>query len=258
MRIKTTFKGIAMNYKTTEDYKTFGEEVTHKNRTFLSSESLEFLKWFEDVISEKFTLNLNKEQTLFRARRNKQLGIPIAESEMKPRKNLGSSGRANAFNIPVLYLADHKEIAIQECRPELRDEFTVARFEVVRDLKLIDFAGERPSWGSYLGYYRMRGELKDHHEEQCLLKIGGDFSKPLAADGKEINYIPTQVITDYFKSKGYDGVAYQTQFQVADKPGIYRNYALFDLDCANPIGNEILRVSELAFKTEVCSEYKNY
>jgi hypothetical protein len=248
--------GAAVNYKTfDEDYSDFVEEVKHCNRSFLSDKSLEFLAWLE-AVAKKHEITLTPGQQLFRARKSEVKGELIPETGMKPKKNLGSTGRANALNIPVLYLADHPEIAISEIRPETGDHVTVAVMEIQRELKIIDFAGERPDYAWYFQYHKLKGEEAAYHENDCLVRIGGEFSKALSISDKTIEYIPTQVIADFFKHHGYDGIAYQSQFQVKDNESLWRNYALFDLDSANILRRELYQVNSVILHTQKI-EHKN-
>lgn len=244
-----------MTYKTFEDYKKFADEVKHENRSFLSPKNLEFLEWLEQI-AQKHVITLSVEKELFRARKSKTKKHLIAESEMKPTQNLGSSGRANAFNIPVLYLADNPEIAIAEIRPELREHVTVATFQPSHELKIIDFAGEKADWAWYFQQQKVLGNEKEHHINDCLVRIGGEFSKSLSVNDKTIEYIPTQVIADYFKHKGYDGIAYQTQFQTAENQALFRNFALFNLSAAKVTSRQLFEVNQLFVKSQLIEHYK--
>lgn len=239
-----------MNYKTfDEDYRDFVEEVKHRNRSFLSKKSLAFLTWLK-AVAKKHEITLTRGEPLFRARKSEVKDVLIPKAGMKPVNNLGSSGRANALNIPVLYLADRPEIAISEIRPETGDHVTVAVMEIKRNLKIIDFSVNKME-------DPMTCQLFDEPQDSitkeigCLFSIGNDFSKPLSKNDKEIDYIPTQVIADYFKRQGYHGIAYQSQYRSEEYPHVGKNYALFNLNHAHVKSDsmELYEVNEVIVKS---------
>jgi hypothetical protein len=68
------------------------------------------------------------------------------------------------------------------------------------------------------------------------------FSKPISVGDRKIDYVPTQVLTEFFKSQGYDGIGYTSSL------GEGQNLALFDLDAAVPINCRLYRTSEITCK----------
>jgi hypothetical protein len=243
-------------YKTTDDYQSFAEEVKSEQRTFLSEESVNFLHWLESTIG-KHDLIVAEGDLLYRARTCETKGKKIEKEGMKPYKNMGAEGRANAKNINMLYLAGEKEIAISETRASKDEHVTLATFVVKKELKLVDFAGENPSWFWYFRFDQ-KSDPKTYHEQDSLLNIGNAFSKPLTVDEAKIEYIPTQVIADFFKSKDYDGIAFRSQFTIKDKEAKYRNYALFDLDSAEAIGCELCYISDIFIEVKTEQDYEVY
>lgn len=126
---------------------------------------------------------------------------------MKPILNMKSEGRANPYNITVMYLASSEETAIAEVRPDVRFPVTVGEFRVLKDLKLVDFVSLRPS---YAAYFRHPDIQEDEH---LWLALSSDYSRSLYKEEQQINYLQTQVIAEYFKVQGFDGLIYQSQFK---------------------------------------------
>lgn len=247
-----------MDYQgiTREDFLRFTMEVKQEYRTFLSSQSLAFLEWYKEAACKHVT-NIPKDKKFFRARKCEKDDQPISIEGIKPVPDLGSEGRANAYNINMLYLSDERDIAASEIRPGLRESVTVATFLTNRDIQIIDFAAERPS---YYHYFRLNknDNPKQYHQKDCLLAIGDAFSKPLSIDDCKREYIPTQVLAEYFKSLGYDGVSYQSQFCVSDENILHKNYALFDLDAADAIGFEVCEVEKQFIKIRTKRSYQEF
>lgn len=242
--------------KTIKDFVRFTEEVKRERRTFLSPESLAFLEWCKEAACKHVT-KIPKDKKFFRARKCEKDDQPISIEGIKPVPDLGSEGRANAYNISMLYLADERDIAISEIRPGLREPVTVATFLTNRDLQIVDFAAERPDfyWYSMVG---IKDDPKQYHQQDCLLAIGNAFSKPLSIDDSKREYIPIQILAEYFKSLGYDGIAYQSQFCVPDESILHKNYALFDLDAADAIGFEVCEVEKQVMKVRTKRSYQEF
>jgi hypothetical protein len=121
--------------------------------------------------------------------------------------------RMSAAGVPMFYGAFEAKTAMLET---LKDDdlskpfYTMAEFTSIDDLYLIDL-----SKIPYISPFdQEHWELFDRL--QFLHRFLDDVSKPVAHDGKEhIEYIPTQVITEYFRHKFFrngsepiDGIIY--------------------------------------------------
>lgn len=67
------------------------------------------------------------------------------------------------------------------------------------------------------------------------------FSQPVSPSDDTADYVPTQIIADLFKSKGYDGIIYRSAF------GGGYNVALFDLEMAELSNCGLYTVKDLKF-----------
>lgn len=233
------------------DIDNFFEEVKRRNRTFLSQESLGFLKKLTDLCC-KYECIIPQNTQLFRARKGISACDQVKASDFYPLSNNGSEGRANPYNINVLYVADSEDVAIAEVRAVVHEKVAVAAMVLNRDAKIIDFAGERPGWDWYFGPRpnATQEELVAFNERDMLLRIGGAFSKPLTVDDSRRDYIPTQIIAEYLKSIGYDGISYQSQFSTIEENKLQRNYAFFDTNIATPKYFEYLKVEKIIVKSK--------
>lgn len=121
--------------------------------------------------------------------------------------------RMSAAGVPMFYGAFKTQTAMLET---LKDDdnnkpfYTIAEFECVEDLHLIDL-----SKIPYVSPFDQ--ENRERYDRLSFLhKFLDDFAKPVVHDGKEhIEYVPTQVITEYFRHKFYrtgkrpiDGIIY--------------------------------------------------
>lgn len=233
----------------TERYEEFVDELKHRRRYFLSDTSRAFLAELKRLADAKI-FTLGQGEILYRARKNEiakgdyghQPSFePWPSEQMKPAKNMYAEGRANAYNITVMYLASSKATAVAEVRPDVNFPVTVAEFAVARDLKLVDLVSLRPSWS---WWFRLTDD--DHN---LWLDLSGDYTRPLFMEEQRLNYLPTQVIAEFFMDQGYDGMVYQSQFKAREQASesgeeIAKNFVIFDLDAVKYVTSEVWKVSE--------------
>ena len=147
-------------------------------------------------------------------------------------------GRVNPPGIPMLYLADDLPTVIAEVRPYKGAAVSVATFEAIRDLRLVDFSPRQASQG---GKKPIAG---DPDLLAVLETIGFAMAEPIDPDESEIAYVPTQYVAEIIRAAGFDGVA----FKSALGPGI--NIVLFDLADARITNRKLHRVTEVTYTSK--------
>ncbi|EHR70689.1 RES domain-containing protein [Burkholderiales bacterium JOSHI_001] len=146
--------------------------------------------------------------------------VPFPQERMKPKRGSAHEGRVNPRGIPCLYTASNKETAVAEVRPWLGALVSVAQLTPARSLRLVNCGeGHDSKFDSY--FEEPSPEIR---EQAVWRSIGREFSKPVSPDLGAAEYAPTQVLAEYFKKVGYDGVVYKS------KLGTGINLAFFDLD----------------------------
>lgn len=232
-----------------EKYSEFVDELKSSRRYFLSESSQEFLSSLKELAKER-TFLLKEGEVLYRARKNdvvrnggdyQPVSDPRPAEEMKPTPNMNSEGRANPYNITMMYLASSEETAVSEVRPDVHFPVTVSEFRVVKDLRLVDFVSTRPSWA---WYFRKTDDVTN-----LWLRLSGDYSRPLNKEEQRINYLQTQVIAEYFNDQGFDGLIFQSQFKARKNSSecgedISKNFVIFDLDAVEHIKAGVWKISE--------------
>lgn len=120
-----------------------------------------------------------------------------------------ASGRMNAKGISVFYGATTPEIALAEVRPPVGSSVALARFEIIRPLRLLDLAA--------LGDVLERGSIFDPQyahrlgRMMFLRTLSRRMSRPVMPDDQEMEYLPTQAIADYLSTEGQvplDGILF--------------------------------------------------
>lgn len=169
---------------------------------------------------------------------------PHPHDRMKPRVDRAIEGRANPKGIPYLYLSTSKETALSEVRPWVGSLISVGQFRILRDLVVIDCSKHHGETGIYF-------EEPDPETRARAVWSGIDtaFSAPVNPTDDVADYVPTQIIAELFKDKGYDGIAYRNAFG-----GEGYNVALFDIEAAKLANCFLYKAKSIRFEFEEASE----
>lgn len=166
----------------------------------------------------------------------------LKKTEMgAPPPHKASAGRVNPSGISILYLADSADTTLYEIRARVYDYVTIGRFKLQEDIKIINLAGIdsiSPFIGMNQGFEFLDYALNIEH----LRMIAQEISKPLRNDNI-LDYIPTQYISDYIRSKNYDGIEYNSTMH---KGGT--NFALFDSKLVRCTRTSVYDIKEINYK----------
>lgn len=210
---------------------------------FFSSIDLAEEGWDTYFGRDRYT-PIKKRSVFYRGRPNDNAKRPyrkLSDLDMPP-ADKASAGRVNPHGIPCLYLTEKPETTIYELRATFGDKISVGKFEVLKDLYIIDF-NYRPLLTNSID----NDSLKDDISEFLLKQqIGTDLSKPMRKyDNKEIEYVPTQYICEFIKILGADGIRYNS---AVHHDG--RNLVLFKSDKIKCISVDVKTVGEPTMRFE--------
>lgn len=141
-----------------------------------------------------------------------------------PPSNLAKAGRMNAQGVAVFYGATDSSVALAEVRPPVGSNVAVARFVIVRSLRLFDFTA--------LEGLQERGSIFDQdfarrlELETFLRSFGERIARPVMPDEEASEYVPTQVVAEFMATENeppFDGVI----FGSAQTDGTGANVVLF-------------------------------
>lgn len=225
--------GLAINL---EDKVSYSDDIVARASVWeqLKIEVKENYRYFVD--HEKFdsyadlspSATLKEGSFLFRARIT-----PDGQKKLKP-KNMGcpdkgkaTAGRANPLGIPYLYLCKDEETTFYEVRSVYLDRLSIGKFQIQRDLNIVDFNSKSSLFLSFDG----TNSLSDTVVKKLIQDaISRDLSKPLRRYDTELEYIPTQLICEYCKRNNADGICFNSSLHSG---GV--NYVLFNPDDAKCI-----------------------
>lgn len=241
-------------FKSWNSYRHFADRVRRKSRYIRTPEDNDFLREILRT-SNNCIIDVSAGTGLWRAQighdwrphceGDRHVGdLPAAHppDRMKPLQGRAMEGRANPKGIPVLYLSTHKKTAMSEVRPWLGSLVSCAHFRTIRDLKIVDFSVHHSS--RPMLYYSREPSARER-ETEVWTQIALAFSKPTTTDDDTADYVPTQVIAEFFKNEGYDGIAYKSAF---GKKGY--NIVLFNPADADLIRCALFEVEGLKLRFE--------
>ncbi|HEY9167495.1 MAG TPA: RES family NAD+ phosphorylase [Candidatus Kryptonia bacterium] len=211
-----------------DTWKNFKSEIVNQNRFFIRSNiDVDLLN--EILQNKSHTYSTGK--IFYRARISTNKGFSASDMG-KPPSEQSKAGRANPKGIPYLYLATDEKTTVYEVRASYLDFVTLAEFKLKEDIKVIRL---RQTKG--VSPFEIPDPMKYVLYEKFLQELEKELSKPIRRYDSELDYLPSQYICEFIKSKGYNGVEYASSLNVG---GI--NLAIFDetkLQCTD------VRVAEI-------------
>jgi hypothetical protein len=148
--------------------------------------------------------------------RSSHLGPPPPEK--------ASQNRMSAAGIPMFYGSDDPDTAVTEIRESSSSLYAVSEFRAERDYRMLDLTAlpDIPTFFE-LGNRDFREQMEFLH------RFAEDISLPVEdQDSVHIEYVPTQVVTEYFRAvftdggRHLDGIVYWS----ARRPG-HRSLVIF-------------------------------
>jgi hypothetical protein len=239
-------------FKSYQSYLQFAHSITTQWRYARNAEQTDFL---QAVLSTSVSRQevLAAGTILWRAQRghdwraeNQGEGIaeenpsPFGPERMKPLVNRSSEGRANPKGISYLYLATQQATAVAEVRPWIGSYVSVAQFALKRAVSVVNFATDDH------GIVLYSGEPEPQERERAVWHdIDRAFSQPVTSGDDTADYAPTQVLAEFFRENGLDGVAYGSSL------GQGHNLSLFDIGAAVLVNCNLVQIDGVKFDFSV-------
>jgi hypothetical protein len=220
-------------FKSYQSYSNFAHSIRTQWRYSRNAEQTEFLQAvLETSVSRQEVLRVG--HILWRSQRGhdtrpesfegsepEENPCPFGTERMKPRGNRACEGRANPKGIPYLYLATNKKTAIAEVRPWIGSYVSIGQFALQREVRVVNCVTDDHSM-----IVRNFEPEPPEREREVWQDIDRAFSQPVSSTDDTADYAPTQVLAEFLRESGLDGVAYGSSLG----PG--HNLALFDTGAA--------------------------
>ncbi len=241
------------------DYRQFKEELQNKCRYFRTDWANSYLGALKHTCKKRIVI-ITQDTELWRSRLEGSL-VPCAPDDMAiqayscdemaaPPPNLSRASRIGVTGIPVLYLSSDKDTAMSEVRPWKNQPVSLAKFQVTKNLNIVDchqsgldgtIADLDKLWP--LASFMRKEIIPDsEQEDRAWAWIDYAFSEPVSQLDDPLEYIPTQVIAEFFKTEGYDGIKYRSSVA----PGY--NIALFDVNAAKVFETMLYYTNDICYQ----------
>ena len=167
-------------------------------------------------------------------------GLTKEASFVPPKEVKVSAGRANPKYVKYLYVAESPTTAIFEVRPFIYDAVNIAKVQVNEPLKVANIAVELD----------LSNDKNATVEMYVMRMIQRAFSKPT---NNTDDYIPTQIIAEYIKSLGYDGIRFNSSIHSG---GV--NLTIFNYEKCEAISSQDFRLENIKLTARAAIGSANY
>ena len=180
----------------------------------------------EHMIAKCYGPNATEEdRNWYRNKNNKFRGLAKEGCYVPPEPKLIRDARSNPKFIRYLYVAESPTTAVYEIRPILFSAINVAGIEVKEKLRIANIAVE------------INPDIDKSVDSWLLYFIQSAFSLPT---NNPDDYIPSQIIAEYFRHLGYDGIRYSSSLH---RDGY--NLTIYDISKCEPVFSTDLRFENI-------------
>lgn len=217
----------------------FSEEIKTVNRFhFVNALDLERLK----SLFAYFVKEVPKGKKYYRARiSNDRSGFPLKDMKNPP-PQFARGGRANPEGISYLYLSSNIRTTIYETRASLFDFVSIATFRLEDNIRIIHLSQDT------YDVFRL-AELEQLEEvllhNSFIQKLEEELSRPKRKSDSDLEYLPTQYLSELIKSMDIDGIEFRSSLY---KDGY--NLAIFNPDKFKALKVEVYDVTKISIEFE--------
>lgn len=182
----------------------------------------------EHMVAKCYGLDATEEdRKWYRNKANKFRGLTKEGSYVPPDPDMIRDARSNPKFIRYLYMAESPTTAVLEVRPILFNSVNVARIEVKQPLLIANIAVD----------IDVSSAKEKSLDEWLLSFIQSAFSSPTTNPD---DYIPSQIIAEYIRYLGYDGIRYSSSLH---EGGF--NLTIFDTSKCEAVSSTDLRLDKI-------------
>lgn len=180
-------------------WKKFSEDIKYRSRYGSQIVNIENF----NKIMRALEVPHDKSKPLYRARIWNSNGLPAPKEMKEPPRERTEAGRMNPKGITCLYVADNPKTAICEKRPSLKDAVAIATLIPRKELRIVDL--------SLIDHISPLMDIENEillANQNDLRILKGELLRPQKSGDSEIDYVPTQYISDLIRAESYDGLGY--------------------------------------------------
>lgn len=197
-------------------------------RIFYRARIIDGPAWAEHMLTRCYSSDSSEEERKwYRNKGNKFRGLSKEGSFVPPNPDTIRDGRSNAKFIRFLYMAESPTTAVFEVRPVLFSAVNVAGIEVKEKLTIANLTVD----------IDMNPEKEKSVDVWLLSFVQSAFSSP--ANNPD-DYIASQIIAEYLRHLGYDGIRYGSSLH---RGGF--NLTVFDVSKCEAVFSTDLRLENM-------------
>jgi hypothetical protein len=130
-------------------------------------------------------------------------GYAVSEMGAPPQEKR-SAGRINPEGVGIIYLSSDAETVLSEVRANTYDYVTIGSFVTSREINVVNLSGF-PS----ISPFQYTDEIEKFAvNRKVFAEISAEIAKPMRRSDSSLEYLPTQYISEFIKSKSFKGQAY--------------------------------------------------
>lgn len=195
----------------------FCENVKHKARYFDHKEFKakayldKFIPFFEIIQTSSYQIEAFRARIVYSEKtkqeilqdcKNKLGKIPI--DKLKDTQN----NRFSPIGISYGYYSFDEETILTEIRANINDEVAIGEFQLDNNLKILDFRNKSLAKHKNPFDDKFNGDI--YCGEEFILNFLFDISKPINESDTALEYVPTQILSEYIWSLEYDGFIFDS------------------------------------------------
>lgn len=190
-------------------WENFVAEIKAKNRFHI--ENTVDLDRLERIL-KRHSRNIYRGKIFFRGRISDKNGY-LPEKMGNPPNSLAGSGRANPEGISYLYLADELKTTLYETRASLFDYISIGEFRLTTDIQTINLRERHIYDPIQLAEEEALEDFLVHYS--FIARLERELSRPIRRNDSKLDYLPTQYLSEFIKSLGFDAIEYRSSLNPA-------------------------------------------
>lgn len=172
----------------------------------------EILKPIWELFTD-MTQNLSAGTLMWRARIVGNQDLPkqpdlIRKELGPPPESKAKNNRMSPAGISYIYLSDCEATCIAEVKPNVGHNVWLGNFVTKKDLKLLDLT-DIPTYAPD-NIFSPDYEHDTNWASSFMKSFANEISMPISEGVDYLNYVPTQVLTEYIRKNGYNGIKYRS------------------------------------------------
>lgn len=229
----------------TYSWQKFVDDIKRNNRFHTNFVNREVLKAFVRCVRKTYV----PAEVFYRARICPNLkGFKKSEMGAPPAHRV-NAGRANPEGVQVLYLSNTEKTTLHEIRAGMYDYVSIGTFRLLKQIEVINLA-EIDVVSPFIANSLLDIDYVQYAVNQDVLrKMRAEIAKPLRRHDSTLDYLPTQYISDFIKSLGFDGIEYTSTMSEEG-----RNLAVFKESVFHCTKTKVLDIKAIEYEYDVVSK----